>query len=159
MAKDMATGKDQKITITANSGLNDKDVERMVAEAKDHEEEDRRRREEVERRNKLDNLCYTLEKQISENKDKLQGVDLSSIEGLIREGRSAIEKQDDAKVTDVLARLEREAHAMASKLYEQAGGPGGPPPPSGNGNGGGKSEEGGGKRKGDVIDAEFEEGA
>ncbi len=72
-AKDMATGKDQRITITATSGITDDDIDRMVKEAAEHEAEDKRRREEIERRNKLDNLCYTLEKQITENKDKLEG--------------------------------------------------------------------------------------
>jgi len=157
-AKDLATGKDQRITITANSGLQEKEIERMVKEAQEHEEEDKRRREEVERRNKLDNLCYQLEKQISDNKDKLAGMDLASVESLIKEGRAALEKQDDAQVASVLERLEKEAHNMASKLYEQAG----PPPGPGNGeSGGGEAgpSEGGGKKKGDVIDAEFEEGA
>ncbi len=105
----------------------------MVKEAAEHEAEDKKRREEIERRNKLDNLCYTLEKQISENKDKLEGTDLSAIEGLIKEGREAVEKQDDDKVTDVLGRLEKEAYQMASKLYESAGG--GAPPPDGDGGG------------------------
>jgi molecular chaperone DnaK len=157
-AKDLATGKDQRITITASSGINQDDIERMVKDAATHEAEDRRRREEIERRNKLDSLCYTLERQLSENKDKLQGVDVSSIENLIKEGRSAIEKQDDAKVQDVLGRLEKEAHGMAAKLYESAGGGaagGGPGAPSG---GAPSGESGGsGGKKSDVIDAEFEE--
>jgi molecular chaperone DnaK len=158
-AKDTATGKDQRITITANSGLQEGEIERMVKEAQEHEEEDKRRREEVDRRNKLDNLCYQLEKQISENKEKLSGVDVASVESLIKEGREAVEKQDDPKVTSVLERLEKEAHAMATKLYEQAAPPpgpdGGPPPGAGPGGGDGSSS----KKKGDVIDAEFEEGA
>ena len=159
-AKDMATGKDQKITITANSGLNDNDIDRMVNEAQEHEEDDKRRREEIERRNKLDNLCYTLEKQIAENKEKLEGSDVTTLEGLIKEGREAVEKQDDDKVQDVLGRLEKEAHAMAEKLY-QAAGPAEPPPGGGNGAPGENAEAGSGgsgdKKKGDVIDAEFEE--
>jgi len=103
-------------------------------------------------------MCYTLEKQIAENKDKLQGLDVSSIESLIKEGREAVEKQDDAKVQSVLERLEKEAHAMAAKLYEGAGGaPGGAPPGAG-GDGAAPSGEGDAKKKkGDVIDAEFEE--
>ncbi|MCK6535037.1 MAG: molecular chaperone DnaK [Polyangiaceae bacterium] len=154
-AKDMATGKDQRITITANSGISEDEISRMVTEAGQHEAEDKRRREEIERRNKLDNLCYTLEKQISENKEKLQGADVSSLEALIKEGRSAIEKQDDAQVQDVLGRLEKEAYAMASKLYESAGagaGAGAAP-----GAGAGAPPPGSDKKKGDVIDAEFEE--
>jgi molecular chaperone DnaK len=152
MAKDTATGKDQKITITANSGLDDKEIDRMVQEAAEHEEEDKRRRDAVERRNKLDNLCYTLEKQITENKEKLEGVDVDKLENLIKDGRAAVEKQDDEAVQSALEALEKEAHAMASKLYESTGeapgaapgaAPGQPP----------QSES----KKGDVIDAEFEE--
>jgi len=156
-AKDMATGKDQRITITANSGISDDDINRMVNEASEHEAEDRRRREEIERRNKLDNLCYTLEKQIAENKEKLQAADITTLEGLIKEGREAVEKQDDEKVQDVLGRLEKEAYAMASKLYESVGqGAGEAPPPGANG-AAGSGGGGGEKKKGDVIDAEFEE--
>jgi molecular chaperone DnaK len=158
MAKDMATGKDQKITITANSGLNDDQISQMVKDAAEHEAEDKRRREEVERRNKLDSMCYTLEKQISDNKEKLQGTDLSKIESLIKDGREAVEKQDDEKVQSVLADLEKEAHAMASKLYEAAGSPAAAPgaPEGAPGTGDGEAS-GGDKKKGDVIDAEFEE--
>ncbi len=150
-AKDTATGKDQKITITANSGISDADIERMVKEAATHEEEDKRRREEIERRNKLDNLCYQLEKQLAEHKDKLAGVDVGNIERLIKEGREAVEKHDDARISEVLESLEKEAHAIASKVYETPGAaPGADQPPP---NAGGGAAPG----KGDVIDAEFEE--
>jgi molecular chaperone DnaK len=152
-AKDLATGKDQRITITASSGINKDDIERMVKDAAAHEAEDKRRREEIDRRNKLDNMCYQLEKQIADNKDKLGGVDVGSIEALIKEGRAAVEKQDDDKVADVLERLEKEAHAMASKMYEGAGAPPGGGPGAA-GPSAGASEE---PKKGDVIDAEFEE--
>lgn len=152
-AKDMATGKDQKITITASSGLSENDIDRMVKDAAEHEAEDRKRRDEIERRNKLDNMCYTLERQISENKDKLDAGDVSKLEGLIKEGREAVERQDDGKVQDVLERLEKEAHAMASKLYQGAGAPAG----ADGGDNGAPGEEPPKKRGGDVIDAEFEE--
>ncbi|WP_394825823.1 molecular chaperone DnaK [Pendulispora albinea] len=158
-AKDTATGKDQKITITANSGLNESDIQRMVKEAAENEAEDKARREQVERRNKLDNLCYSLEKTLNENKDKLQAADVSTFESLIKEGRDAIEKQDDAKVQELLEKLEKEAHRIASVMYQGAGGdaagaPGAPP------NGGPDATSGGegkGKKDGNVIDAEFEE--
>jgi molecular chaperone DnaK len=153
-AKDTATGKDQRITITASGGLKEDDINRMVNEAQAHEAEDKKRREEIERRNKLDNLCYTLEKTISDNKEKLPEADVSSLKSIIAEARSAIEKQDDAGVSAALEKLEKEAHRIASVMYEkagpQAGGPGGPeggaPPPAG-----GKAGKDG------VIDAEFEE--
>jgi molecular chaperone DnaK len=103
-------------------------------------------------------MCYTLEKQISENKEKLQGMDVASIEKLIKEGREAVEKQDDAKVASALEALEKEAHAMAAKLYEGVGGAPGGAPGAGPDAGPPPGDEGGKKKKGgDVIDAEFEE--
>jgi molecular chaperone DnaK len=161
-AKDMATGKDQKITVTANSGVSEADIQRMVNEAKEHEAEDKERREQIERRNKLDNLCYTLEKTIAESKDKIG--DVTSIEALIREGRQAVEKQDDEAVKSVSERLEKEAHRIASVMYQAAGGqpgaggPGGPTDGGPGADGGAPGGEAAGKKKdGGVIDAEFEE--
>jgi molecular chaperone DnaK len=156
-AKDMATGKDQRITITASGGLKEEDIQKMVREASEHEAEDKRKREEIERRNKLDNLCYTVEKTISENKDKLPEGDVSTLTGIIAEGRKAIEQQDDAGVQAAIGKLEAEMHRIASVMYEkagpQAGGPGAPgaggPPPGADK----------GKGKDGVIDAEFEEGS
>jgi len=157
-AKDTATGKDQKITITANSGLNEAEIQKMVKDAQEHEREDKERREQVERRNKLDNLCYQLEKTLGENKEKIPAQDVLILETLIKEGRSAVEKQDDAAVQDVSARLEKEAHRLAGVMYGASappganGGPGAgpedPTPPGGPGKGG---------KDGGVIDAEFEE--
>jgi molecular chaperone DnaK len=158
MARDTASGKDQKITITANSGLDEREIERMVKESQEHEADDKRRREEVERRNKLDNLCYSIEKQIAENKDKLQGFDVSSLESLVREGREAIERQDDDKVKSVSERLEKEAHAMATKLYETANAGAAPgAAPGADGAGPGPAPGAGRGKTDDVIDAEFEE--
>jgi molecular chaperone DnaK len=159
-AKDTATGKDQKITVTANSGLNEAEIQKMVRDAAEHEREDKERREQIERRNKLDNFCYTLEKTLGENKEKIPAGDVATLEGLIKEGREAVEKQDDAKVQDVSARLEKEAHRLAGVMYGATGGPGGAPPPSGNGGGGAPPGSGGekkGGKEGGVIDAEFEE--
>ncbi len=165
-AKDTATGKDQKITITANSGLGEGDIERMVKEASEHEAEDKERREQIERRNKLDNLCYTMEKTINENKEKLVATDVATLEGLIKEGRTAVEKQDDDAVKSVSERLEKEAHRIATLMYQAGGGVagqgpnGGPSAPNGptDGDGAAPPPDAGGKKKdGGVIDAEFEE--
>ncbi|EYF06360.1 molecular chaperone DnaK [Chondromyces apiculatus] len=156
-AKDTATGKDQRITITASGGLKEEEIDRMVREATEHEAEDKRRREEIERRNKLDNLCYTLEKTIAENKEKIPESDASALSSAIAESRSAIEKQDDAAVQAALEKLEKEAHRIASVMYEKAGGPpGGAPggPEGGEAAGGAQPPKGG---KDGVIDAEFEE--
>src|SRR3954467_4337764 len=159
-AKDTATGKDQRITITANSGLSDDQIKNMVKEAADHEAEDRERREQIERRNKLDNLCYTLEKTITENKEKLPADDVSALETIIKDARSAIEKQDDEGIKAASEKLEKEAHRIASVMYQNApggpaaGGPGGPPS-----DGGGEPPPADktGDKKGGGIDREFEE--
>ena len=144
-AKDKATGKDQKITITANSGISEADIQRMVAEAAQHESEDKLKREQIERKNTLDNLCYQLEKQLSEHKDKLPAGEVSEIEALVKEGREAVESQDDAKITSVTERLQASAHKMAEAAYKAAGADGAKP------------EEGGAKKDPSVVDAEFEE--
>jgi molecular chaperone DnaK len=152
----MATGKDQRITITASGGLKEDEIQRMVKEASEHEAEDKAKRDQIERRNKLDNLCYTLEKTISENKDKLPEGDVTTLNGIIADARKAIEKQDDEAVTAAMEKLEKEAHRIASVMYEkagpQAGGPGAPPP-----EGPGAAPPPAGKGKDGVIDAEFEE--
>ena len=168
-AKDMATGKDQKITITSNSGLSEADIQKMVKEAAENESADKERREQIERRNKLDSLCYTLEKMITDNKEKLQAADIATLEGLIKEGRAAVEKQDDAVIKETLDKLEKEAHRLAGSMYaNQGGAPGGDANGqngSANGAEGGDGGEGGEsaaasgdkKKDGGVIDAEFEE--
>jgi molecular chaperone DnaK len=149
-AKDTATGKDQKITITASSGLSESEIQKMVKEAAENEAADKTRREQVEGRNKLDNLCYTLAKTVSENKAKLDAADVTTLDALIAEGRQAVEKQDDASVAGISERLEKEAHRVTSKMYESnaAGAPpqGDQPPKT-------DAERG---RK-DIVDAEFED--
>ncbi len=142
-AKDTATGKDQHITITASSGLNEADIQKMVKEAAEHETEDKVRREQVERRNKLDNLCYTVDKCLRENQEKLQSVDLAGLKTLIEDGRRAIELQDDVLVSSALEKLEKEAHRVAAAMTEA---PAPEPAPAS-------------AKKKDFVDAEFEETA
>ena len=122
----------------------------MVKEATEHEREDKERREQIERRNNLDNLAYSLEKMIRENREKLAASDMSSLEALIKEARDAVEKQDDAMIRGALERLQHESHRIASSVYQGAGGgaegPTGGPAPSAQP-----------KKEGGVIDAEFED--
>jgi len=159
-AKDTATGKDQRITITASSGLSEDQIQNMVSEAAANEEEDKKRREEIDRRNRLDNMCYQLEKTISENKEKLPANEVATLQGIIKDSKEAIEKQDDAMVQAALEKLEKEAHRIASVLYQQAGpqaGAAGGPPPGGDGEEPPADGGNGAKKRQDVIDAEFEE--
>jgi molecular chaperone DnaK len=155
-AKDTATGKDQKITITANSGLKEDEIQKMVRDAQEHEAEDKKKREEVGRRNKLDTLCYTIEKTLDDNKDKIPEADAKSLKDLIVESRAAIERQDDEAITASLEKLEKEAHKIAGAMYGQAG-PGAPGGPGDGPDAGGAAPPAGGKNKDGVIDAEFEE--
>jgi molecular chaperone DnaK len=148
-AKDTATGKDQHITITASSGLSEAEIQKMVKDAAAHEADDKARREQVERRNKLDNLCYTVEKTLGTTKDKLAASDVAALEALIVEGRRAIELQDDAMATSIIEKLEKEAHRVATAAYqsaEPAAEPAAEPPRAAR-----RSPPAG------VVDAEFEE--
>jgi molecular chaperone DnaK len=150
-AKDTATGKDQKITITANSGLNEAEIQKMVREAAENEAEDKKRREAVERRNKLDSMVYQLEKSLTENKDKIPAAELGTFEALVKEGREAVEKQDDDAISAALEKLEKESHRIAQMMYNAGGAQGGPE----------AAAPGAGEpaKKDGVIDAEFEEGS
>jgi molecular chaperone DnaK len=119
VAKDSATGKDQHITITASSGLSEADIQKMVSEAAAHEGEDKVRRAQVERRNKLDSLCYAMEKSLAEHGAKLPAADVSLLGTLVQEGRAAIELQDDARVTTAIEKLEKESQRVASAAADK----------------------------------------
>jgi molecular chaperone DnaK len=157
VAKDTATGKDQHITITASSGLSEADIKKMVAEAAEHESEDKIRREQVERRNKLDNLCYAMEKSLVEHREKLPADDVTLLESLVKEGRASMELQDDARVTSAIEKLEKESHrvataaAAAAQGAEAAPGPAAADAPA--------PSERSTKPRPNVADAEFEDAA
>jgi molecular chaperone DnaK len=165
-ARDEATGKDQKITITANSGLSDNEIEKMVDEAKKHEAEDKARREEVETRNRADQLCYQVEKTLDETKDKLPAEKTTAIRDQVAKVRAAIDKQNAEEIKSGTEALEKLMHEIAQAAYQAAGQqPGAPGAPGGPAAGGGAAGGGAGGGKGeakkpqdDVIDAEYEEG-
>jgi molecular chaperone DnaK len=119
-AKDTATGKDQKITITASSGLSKEEVERLVQEAKEHEEEDRRRREEVETFNQADTLIYTTEKTMREFGDKLNETDKKNIEEAISNLKKALEKKDVNAVKKGMEELSKAAQKIGEEMYKQS---------------------------------------
>jgi molecular chaperone DnaK len=151
-AKDTVTGKDQNIKITASSGLSEAEIQKMVKEAADHEADDKVQREHVERRNRLDNLCHTLEKTLRENKERLPVADASALEALIAQGREAVEKRDDVLVASVTERLEREANRVMAGMQHAAD------EASAAGDGAARTAaEGGSRDRKDVVDAEFEE--
>jgi molecular chaperone DnaK len=159
-ARDEATGKDQKITITANSGLSDKDIERMVDEGKQHEDEDKTRREQIETRNRADQLCYQVEKALEDAKDKLPADKVTAAREAITTLRGAIDRQDHEAIVQNTTKLEALMGEIAAKAYETAG-QGQPPAGEPGAAPGGPTASAGDKKKkkDDVIDAEFEEGS
>jgi molecular chaperone DnaK len=161
-AKDKATNKEQKITITASSGLTKEEAEKMRAEAESHSEDDRRRMEEVESRNRLDGIMYQAEKMVRENRDKIAESDVKTAEDAIEEAKKAIAEGGTARLRAATENLEKSLHKIAEILYKAneagakqadaasagAGASGGAAGPSSSG---GASD----KKPGDVIDAEY----
>jgi molecular chaperone DnaK len=152
-AKDLATAKANHVTIREGSGLSEDEIQRMVKEAQDHEDDDKKKREEIERRNKLDTLTYTLERTINENKEKIADDDARVIREAIDEAKKALESQDDDRVKASIEKLEKEAHRIASVMYEKATAQQGQG--EGHGSAGAAPEQ---PKEDGVIDAEFEEG-
>jgi molecular chaperone DnaK len=154
-AKDLGTGKEQKITITASSGLSKDEVSRMMREAEAHAEEDKARRELVDVRNQADGLTYSVEKTLAENRDKLGAADIGKIEEALGGLKKAMQGEDPAAIRKAMDELQTASHAMADVLYKQAQAA---QPPSGAGGPSGQASAGPGPGappgSGDVIDAE-----
>jgi len=155
-AKDMGTGKEQKITITASSGLAKEEIDTMVKDAESHASEDKKRREEIEIRNQADSLVYNTEKILKENRDKLGEADAKLVEDAIKETKEAVEKGSADEIKEKMEALNKASHKLAEAMYKQAGTTeqpgeqaGGNPPPPG-------SEEQT-QAQDNVVDAEFEE--
>jgi molecular chaperone DnaK len=155
-AKDLGTGKEQKITITASSGLAKDEVDRMMKEAESHAEEDKKRREEIELRNRADQAVYGAERLLKDTGDKISGADKSAIESAMEAVKQASAGTDAAAIQRALDQLTQAQHKAAEALYkQQAAGGAGPSAGGGPGEGGGASSgSGGSAAKGDVIDAE-----
>ena len=158
-AKDLGTGKEQKITITASSGLSKDEVERMMRDAESHSEDDKKRREEIETRNRADQAIYQAEKTMQDMGDKLAASDKSALESAIEGLKSAMTANDTAGMNRAMETLTQAQHKAAEALYRQAGASaGGPGPEAGTGSsaggGSGATSGTGGGSQGDVIDAE-----
>ncbi len=144
-AKDLATGKEQQITITSSSGLSKDEVEKMVAQAAAHAEEDRKKKEEIEARNQLDTLIYTTEKTLKEHRDKIGDAEAQKVEEALKRAKEDLESGDVPRIKGAMETLQKETHHLAEVMYQAA-----------------KSAQGGqaGAQKpkdADVVDAEFEE--
>ena len=120
-AKDKGTGKEQKITITASSGLSKDEVDRMMHEAESHAAEDKRRKDEVETRNQADQAVYGAEKLLHDMGEKVGASERAAIEAAVNDVKSAIEKNDAPAVKSALERLTAAQHKLAESLYQQSG--------------------------------------
>jgi len=157
-AKDKATGKESKITITANSGLNEKEIQDMVNQAAKHEAEDKKRREAVENRNGLESLIIQMEKLISESGDKLPAGPKGEAETAIKDAKTALESQDNDRIVAAKDALTKASHKLAQAAYGTPGEGGAQQPGPDGGHGAPGGDAGNPKaQQGDVIDAEFEE--
>jgi len=162
-AKDLATGKSQKITITSSSGLTKEEIERMKKEAEQFEEEDKRKRELAEAKNRADSMCYNIEKTLNENRSSLSEDDVKKVEEALKECRDSIKSDDLRQIEDKMKSLEKTFHKVAEQMYKktasayEAGGS--QPYSSGPGPNDGKSKSAGSGKggSGEVIDADFEE--
>jgi molecular chaperone DnaK len=156
-AKDMATSKEQKITISGQGTLAKDDIDKMVKEAQAHAEEDKRKREEIEARNSADARVYQVEKLLDENRDKVSADDDRNIRAAVEDVKKAVAEGGAERINEALQKLDKSTHHLAELLYQKAGaaaagGPGGAEAAGGQAAG---DSAGGGSNAGDVIDAEF----
>jgi len=155
-AKDLATNKEQKITITASTGLSKEEAEKMRAEAESHAEEDRKKLAEVEARNTLDSRVYQMEKLIRENREKVPEADVKAVEEAIEKAKSALAGGGLEAMQSATQDLEKASHKVAEVLYRATAAAGAGGPASGGPGPGGEGQPGGEKpSEGEVIDAEY----
>ena len=156
-AKDMGTGREQKITITASSGLSKDEIDKMMRDAESHSADDARKREEIEARNRLDGLVYQMEKTLSENREKVGPV-AADVDAAIAQAKTALTEGGVEKLNDAFNQLQTASHKLAEALYQQA------PPPGAGGEatgdqasaaGASGASSAGGTGEDNVIDAEY----
>jgi molecular chaperone DnaK len=161
-AKDKATNNEQKITITSSSGLSKDEVEKMARDAESHSSDDRKKKEEIESRNRADAMVYNIEKMLKEHRDKVAASDAKAVEDALEETKKAMSEGGIDKINQATSKLETASHKLAEAMYKSAsqtpggGAPGGGPQGDGQQ---GDGQQGDAKpkdgKKDDVVDAEF----
>ncbi|MBO8087763.1 MAG: Hsp70 family protein, partial [Marichromatium sp.] len=148
-AKDMGTGKEQSIRITASSGLSEEEIEKMVKDAEMHESEDKKRRELIEAKNQADSLVYTTEKSLKDNEEKIDAETKSNIESALEDVKKAMEGDDVEAINKAVEALSQASHKLAEAMYAEA---------QQEGEAGGEgAEQGEAAGEDDVVDAEYED--
>jgi len=159
-AKDLGTGREQSIKITASSGLSEEEIQKMVRDAESHAEEDRQKRDLVEARNQADSLAYMTEKTLKEHGDKVDAATRSAIEAAMGRVKTAMEGSDTEEIKRTMDELQQASHKLAEAMYQQAAGAAGSgagPEAGAAGAGPGAGGPQAAKPEEDVVDAEYEE--
>ncbi|MGH9806464.1 MAG: Hsp70 family protein, partial [Terriglobia bacterium] len=163
-AKDKATNNEQKITITSSSGLSKDEVEKMAKDAESHAGDDRKKKEEIESRNRADAMVYNVEKMLKEHRSKISDSDAKDVEAALEDTKKAMSEGGVDRINQATSRLETASHKLAEAMYKASSQPGGPDGQSGAGGpqGGpdgqsapGGEAAGGEQKKDNVVDAEF----
>lgn len=157
-AKDIGTGREQKITITASSGLSKEEIDKMMKDAESHSAEDEKKKASIEARNRLDGLVYSVEKTLSENKDKLDAAAATDIESAIAEAKTALAGDDADAMNAAFDKVQTSSHKLAEVLYSQQGAGGGDAASGEQASSASASGDGGStaaSEDGNVIDAEY----
>jgi molecular chaperone DnaK len=156
-AKDVGTGREQKITITASSGLSKEEIDRMMKDAESHSAEDEKKKASIEARNRLDGLVYSVEKTMSENKDKLDAAASGEIESAIAEAKTALAGEDVDAMNSAFDRVQTASHKLAEVLYSQTaqGGEETGGEQASSASAGAEGSTASSEPEGDVIDAEY----
>jgi molecular chaperone DnaK len=152
-AKDLGTNKEQKITITASSGLNKEEIDRMTKDAEAHAAEDQENREQIESKNKLDSLVYSTEKILKENRDKISETEATALDAAIAKAKSALDgSTDTGELNSAIEELTQASHKLAEVMYKQTAAGESTP-----GEDAQQAEQaaGSGKKEEEVIDAEY----
>ena len=156
-AKDLGTGKEQSIRITASSGLSEEEIKKMVREAEANAEEDRKKRESIEARNQLDSLIYQTEKSLAEHGGAIDAAEKGRVEAAIADAKTALDSADVDRLRSATTELSKASHKLAEAMYAKVSQGGEGQGPSGDGTSAAGGAQGGGGRKDDVVDADFEE--
>ncbi|MBN1566742.1 MAG: molecular chaperone DnaK [Acidobacteria bacterium] len=156
-AKDLATSKEQKITITASSGMSKDEIEKMTKDAQAHADEDQKNREKIEAKNKLDSLIYGTEKILKENREKISDSDASNLDSALANAKKVLESSSDAaELNAAFDELTRASHRLAEIMYQKTAGQGPQGAPGGaSGPSGAEARQESGKKEDEVIDAEY----
>jgi molecular chaperone DnaK len=155
-AKDTATAKEQKITITASTGLGKEEIDRMVKEAETHASEDKRRKTVIEARNHLDSLVYNTEKTLRENREKVPEEIATEVEAAVNEAKESMKSEEETELKQAAEKLMQRSHRLAEHMYKEASASAPPPTPGAEGE---SAEAENKESEGEVVDAEYEDGA